>query len=101
MNRRGFIFFKAILCLTTITIDIAQSSCVDTTDKLNVGWTFNPTCGEILAYSPELCQNKNEVMVNCPRSCGTCGFDPYYECHETKGKKTEIHALCSPTIITP
>ena len=93
MNKRGITMYKLIIFLSTIIIDIARSSCVDTTDTINVGWTFNPTCGEILTYSPEYCQTKNEVMVKCPRSCGTCGFDPYYECHETTGTNTELYSI--------
>jgi hypothetical protein len=82
---------KLIQSILTIFVTISQVECCqDSSDKVDIGWKNNPTCKQIRKKYTNLCEKKNLVKTECQKSCGTCGFDPFDACQDSKGALIDL-----------
>ena len=64
--------------------------CENRADTVDVGWNNDPNCPQFPRKWPKYCEQKNDVKYNCSESCDTCGFDPFVDCVDSKGKKMNV-----------
>jgi hypothetical protein len=82
MGREG----KLLTILVLVGLLSSIQCCEDSTSAVDVGRKKKFKCLKIKRKFPNLCKTKNIVKMSCGNSCGTCDYDPYQTCKDTKGK---------------